>query len=276
MNKARLYSRLAFVLLSAISLNCMLITLLAGKVNLPVESELEFFMTFFKIGIMSEIIAVILGFVSGAFTHSRKNIESKTLCKLGIVGTHIWFIALICFVMVIFSPGLSNLSFWEAQPRPPHVRIKGDQRTMTIALETYYLDHNNYPAWSLDRTQNFNGGLKDRKGILSHQPTFRMANGSALCTLTTPIAYLTSIFCDTFCPIKGGSLCYWNNATATTTATGFILWSPGPDGVYDLSIDNIPKAYDPKTTVPSNLLIELTYDPSNGTQSRGDIWRAKQ
>lgn len=155
-------------------------------------------------------------------------------------------------------------------------RTKGDQRTLTIALETYYLDQRNYPAWSLDRSQKFAGEMKDRKGILERQPTFRLRNGSALNTLTTPVSYMSKYYLDPWSPIKGASFSYWTNATATTTATGYILWSPGPDGVYDLSIDNIAKAYDPKTSVPSNLLIQLTYDPSNGAGGRGDIWRVKQ
>lgn len=274
MIKARLYCRIAFVLLSAISLNCMLISLLAGRVSIPVESEVNFFTSLFEIGVICAMAALVLGFISGAFTGSKQDAQFLSMRKLARAGTLIWFCAFACFF--IASIGLSDLSFWEAQPRPPYARTKGDLRTMTIALETYYIDFRNYPAWSRDRAQNFNGGLKDRKGILSRQPTFHMANGGALCTLTTPIAYVSSYFRDIHSPIKGATFSYWNNGTETTSATGYIIWSAGPDGVYDLSIDNVAKAYDPRTTVPSNLLIQLLYDPSNGTESRGDIWRVKQ
>jgi hypothetical protein len=58
-----------------------------------------------------------------------------------------------------------------------------------------------------------------------------------------------------------------------------IHWSVGPDGDYALPrkggfVD--PEVYDPDKAAPSENLMNLTYDPTNGAESDGDIWRAKQ
>ena len=56
-------------------------------------------------------------------------------------------------------------------------------------------------------------------------------------------------------------------------AIGWIIWSPGPDGIYDID----PFAdYDPRLTELPLSLLNKTYDPTNGTRSRGDVYRLKQ
>jgi type II secretory pathway pseudopilin PulG len=56
---------------------------------------------------------------------------------------------------------------------------------------------------------------------------------------------------------------------------GWIVWSAGPDGDYDLNPSNIKRAYSSTESVPSSLLIRHTYDPINGTTSGGDIWKIR-
>lgn len=176
----------------------------------------------------------------------------------------------------------------KASPRSPVARVRGDQRTLTIGLETYYLDHNAYPAWTAASTRNLFSGIKGKPGILKRLPTFLQQGDSVGATLTTPIAYITSYFTDPFAPDDKMTFCYWTpDPDAAPLATrdgvtthgfgiGYILWSPGPDGAYDLTLDNIAKAYAPAETVPNSYLIDRTYDPSNGTESRGDVYRVKQ
>jgi len=55
---------------------------------------------------------------------------------------------------------------------------------------------------------------------------------------------------------------------------GWILISTGPDGDYDID----PEAdYDPGIPQPSAHLLAVagTYDPTNGTESDGDLWQVK-
>ena len=61
----------------------------------------------------------------------------------------------------------------------------------------------------------------------------------------------------------------------STTVSGYIIWTCGPDEHYDLTAENIARAYSPAMPEPSPLLIQQTYDPSNGALSGGDIYRAK-
>jgi prepilin-type N-terminal cleavage/methylation domain-containing protein len=61
--------------------------------------------------------------------------------------------------------------------------------------------------------------------------------------------------------------------------TGWIIWSLGPDtDEYKGPVpsDSVYTAYNPAVTQPSPRLLGLTYDPTNGTLSNGDVWRVKQ
>lgn len=167
-------------------------------------------------------------------------------------------------------------TFIDAPTRAVTTRVRGDLRTVTLALDTFSQTHKTYPAWSLDRTRNANAGLPDPNNELAEIPTFATLSETRL-TLTTPVAYLSSYFSDPFTNVKGAPFAYWTDATTATHATGYIVWSSGPDYVYDLTIDNIAQAYDSRSPhLPSAYLLERTYDPSNGASSEGDIWRIKQ
>ena len=174
---------------------------------------------------------------------------------------------MLCFLVTLFphDGGRSKVA-----------RVKGDERTISLSLETYYIDHNNYPAWSVRKEENAFGGIPDKKGKLARIPTFLSPQNSMPITLTTPVAYLSVYYADPFAPIKGATFAYWT--PDSKHGTGYILWSAGPDNIYELTIDNVAKAYDASTsaTIPSEMLIGLTYDPSNGTESGGDVWRVKE
>lgn len=58
--------------------------------------------------------------------------------------------------------------------------------------------------------------------------------------------------------------------------TGWILFSAGMDTVYQLNAEVIDREYSPTDTQPSPGLLALSYDPSNGSTSQGDIWYTSQ
>lgn len=90
-----------------------------------------------------------------------------------------------------------------------------------------------------------------------------------------PVAYITGLFADPF-SVKGAPFAYYC-VNDPNGASGWILWSPSPDGVYDMDIDAVKKYYDPKIPLPSAELLSLsTYDPTNGYYSSGDVYRVKQ
>lgn len=159
-------------------------------------------------------------------------------------------------------------NFLEAKVRSKVSRVRSDQRTFATALESYFVDNNAYPVWTTKESDYVTPkGLSD-KGVPSFATYKGPVPGSAM-TLTTPIAYITSLYPDPFAP-AGATFGYYS--VKKDDAAGWILISPGPDGKYDLDW----KLYDPAVPQPSQALIPFAYDPTNGTVSPGDVFRTKQ
>jgi type II secretory pathway pseudopilin PulG len=161
----------------------------------------------------------------------------------------------------------------ELQRRRRVRRVRMDLRSLATGIESYFIDNNEYPASSDRLTDNANGGAENGSA-LAGLPTFRADTGAeGPFSITTPVAYITAHFIDPFAPVKRASFCYWR---AEGDVPGWIMWSPGQDGDYDLTMANIAAVYNPGETTPSAGLIERTFDPTNGTNSDGDMWRVKE
>jgi type II secretory pathway pseudopilin PulG len=158
-------------------------------------------------------------------------------------------------------------NFLEAQIRAKASRARTDMRSLAKAIEWYHIDNDAYPAWATGELSENVARCVDP--LFQHVPSFRQArDGEALLTLTTPILYVGGCYpWDPFSPERGATYVYY--ATKPKDTDGWILVSPGPDRDYDISP---PKVFDPSTTQPSPALLRLTYDPTNGTMSNGDIW----
>jgi prepilin-type N-terminal cleavage/methylation domain-containing protein len=197
-----------------------------------------------------------------------------TLIELLIV------VAIIAILAAIAIP-----NFLEAQMRAKVSRAKADLNSLATAMESYAIDNNAYaygvlPGW--DPREQHNWGFMNED-------------------LTTPVSYMTSLQDDPFnvmyyagdndgnvmtggvVPAPAGSVLAryrtmqkkvwpgpnssatpeswvgWYNMTVggigASRDTPFIMCSPGPDRTQNV----IPPMY------------PLTYDPSNGTVSSGDI-----
>lgn len=202
-----------------------------------------------------------------------KHIRRCPRCKhvsisLDIILVTVLLIPIGLFAVVAFFPG-----FIEPVHRSPLTRAKSGLRSIGMAIESYAIDHpHTFPAWSVRREEKAFGGVRDRKGQLAGLTTFRLRHGSALETLTTPVAFMNSYEIDPLAPVKGTTFCYWSRNAEGSAKGGYIVWSSGPDRVYDLTVENIARAYDPAAHGTSPYLIERTYDPSNGIASRGDVY----
>jgi prepilin-type N-terminal cleavage/methylation domain-containing protein len=220
-----------------------------------------------------------------------KRLKGFTLIELLIV------VAIIAILAAIAVP-----NFLEAQVRSKVSRVRSDLRSLTVGIESYYVDNNIYPAQASSNSANGNFGANEfdtASERLKAMPTFRLksAHGSAggnMMTITTPIAYITSYFTDPFADSKGGTFAYSKNIGVFVG--GWVTWSYGPDGDekiespgeytdgggdIGLSLFNgepfIETAYyNINERVPSVTLINASYDPTNGTTSNGDVWRNKQ
>jgi len=110
----------------------------------------------------------------------KKENRAFTLIELLIV------VAIIAILSAIAVP-----NFLEAQVRSKVSRAKSDVRSIAIALESYYVEHNNYP---LMREPGFIGGPPAIQG--SELKWWYIPN-----VLSTPIGYLTTT--AMWCPFGG-------------------------------------------------------------------------
>jgi len=181
-------------------------------------------------------------------------------------------------------------------------------RSLSAAIESYYVDHNMYPAWAMGNrgpagTWSFNYWRVRESAKASepwvYLPTFVFcgeAVGRKLATLTTPTGYVSWYPSDIFAPAREATFVYWcvfpgqpdpsgkivGKDSLLRGGAGWILVSPGPDRRYDIPGDW--DVYDPSISQPSARLLAgtnkkgraFTYDPTNGAMSGGDLWRVKQ
>ena len=187
-----------------------------------------------------------------------------TLIELLIV------VAIIAILAAIAVP-----NFLEAQTRARVSRTDNDLRTIELAMESYRIDNNGYPA------SHVNSPLPGH-GTWS-------ANDTRL--LSTPIAYITEMPPDVFRIVAGlsqtayrlyalglrdnGSVAYY-----VYPYKGWMTWSHGPDQATEsggyrsyktgIAIEALPV---PKIYPATGGYNVMRYDPTNVTISRGDIHR---
>ncbi len=207
-----------------------------------------------------------------------------TLIELLIV------VAIIAILAAIAVP-----NFLEAQIRSKVARTSADMRTVATAMETFRVEHNHYPtSWSCQ-----NGTGSPFHGVYANlgDPLFTLEHiceGSPKATLTTPIAYLTTALTDPFrvSEVEGDRMISWGyGSDYPQSSTAWVLESVGPDmtggsgdrpsaggndtgafvQLYQYLGPQQTKEFFHVGRVTSNW--PGSYDPTNGTISRGDIVR---
>lgn len=170
-----------------------------------------------------------------------------TLIELLIV------VAIIGILAAIAVPNFLN-----AQIRAKVARAVSNMKTVSSAMEMYYLDHNTYTEWAWDSSSPVNNYVGFR-------------------WLTTPIAYISSDSAmenpfkarkDINTTLLDGrevdpffELGTWSpNLQRHYPRNTYLLESSGPDLGDDYNANNFPRR-------------GLVYQPSNGLHSRGDIFR---
>jgi len=200
-----------------------------------------------------------------------------TLIELLIV------VAIIAILAAIAVP-----NFLEAQTRAKVSRAKADMQAMGTAIETYRIDNNSYPY------QN------------PQSRVLRVAAIKALEVITTPIAYIATMSwndpfqgkgaysgpsMDTYAdydPLPADELqrkIYWYMARNNTAQgdswdrkndprpTWWILESHGPEGKGTATRTGLNSIKDPSNPAHQEKALKIIYDATNGTVSRGNIWR---
>lgn len=225
-----------------------------------------------------------------------------TLIELLIV------VAIIAILAAIAVP-----NFLEAQTRSKVARVKSDMRSIATGIESYRVDNNEYPEGTDNITKmpaeivQLLGPLAPGFYHLRTTSSNGLIAGIHFKTLTTPVAYISAMPVDPFAG-KGGINMPFAYRNAKSTKDGWVLTSVGPDndllaagGVGSTNVANpLSTANDSKT--PARLgdineravihfiegtstysnqdrerldawLKDLTYDPTNGSVSEGDIYR---
>ncbi len=175
-----------------------------------------------------------------------------TLIELLIV------VAIIAILAAIAIP-----NFLQAQTRAKISRVQSDMRSVATALESYYIDHNLYPYPVEEEEGHDHGHDHDHpewEGLLPH-------------SLTTPLAYMSSLPTDVFAPDRHQfhylTVQYQRNLGypnlmyevaehvlgRSFTEVQYTMFSHGPD------MDH-----------PEEVFESVQYDPTNGTISAGSIW----
>jgi len=183
-----------------------------------------------------------------------------TLIELLIV------VAIIAILAAIAVP-----NFLEAQVRSKVSRCKSDLRTLALAMEAYRTDNSQYPLdWD--------------SGMYGPPPGGGSWDGEwmTFASMTTPVAYLTSVPMDLFMQGKDVTVAsrkrlnyyqyncpdgkLWNGPGWPETGTRWFISTMGPD-----QLDQI--LWGALMTNPADVANRV-YDPTNGTRSLGDIGRS--
>lgn len=201
--------------------------------------------------------------------------KAFTLIELLIV------VAIIAILAAIAVP-----NFLEAQTRSKVARTQSDMRTMATAAESYHVDNNRYPLPVAVMNTTFD--------IVYPMPTpmhNAYAHNFLPQTVTTPIAYISTILTDVFAdpglePSPEQSFIYyqsWEYTKVLADRVGasfmppqvvradafgaWVMFANGPD-------------QDRKDMAPGKVgltnIINGVYDPTNGTVSNGDIIRTQR
>lgn len=215
-----------------------------------------------------------------------KNIHPPT--KKGF--TLIELLIVVAIIAILAAIAVPN--FLEAQTRSKVSRVKADMRTTAIAIESYWVDYligptdsgnGSYPiyrpyaggqVWTADPRANFTLGFE----------------------VTTPIAYLSSAsaFKDVFKAQRADivnnpglsgrdhyNFANWvmrekvQNVAFTTTKNNmglWVLWGAGPDRFTNTK--DFAATVDFQVT--ANIPYRISYDPTNGTVSIGDVFRSQK
>jgi prepilin-type N-terminal cleavage/methylation domain-containing protein len=169
--------------------------------------------------------------------------------------TLIELLIVVSIISILAAIALPN--FLEAQVRSKVARTRADMRTLATALEAYAVDEKKYPPSTL-------------------VPRFLR-----LIPLTTPISYITDLPSDPFAGSEPGPPGPWRSlgnynygAMPIDQESRWALASNGPDRSPDsMGIELYPGWAAEPFENPASGFDYIRYDPTNGTVSRGDIWR---
>ncbi|MFH0794034.1 MAG: prepilin-type N-terminal cleavage/methylation domain-containing protein [bacterium] len=215
----------------------------------------------------------------------RTEIERNALQILRLVWIHpalkahgftlIELLVVVAIISILASIAVPN--FLDAQVRAKVARVQADMRSLSVAVESYAVDHTSYPY----RQSPLIGGARQPVPPL----TTRIEQMSKM---TSPLSYITSLPTDIFDignrpPVN--LIDYYDPEQTRTFVAGanfqsinttpnnndYLLVSVGPDGFLGLT-GGSPLGY-PREGIFTRGSLYNVYDPTNGTIHPANIFR---
>ena len=230
----------------------------------------------------------------------RGHPQSRRIVKVSMRGfarafTLIELLIVVAIIAILAAIAVPN--FLEAQVRSKVARVRADQRTMATAIESYAVDNNTHPLrrdkWNDPEAPSRQAYPVFREKIFSPtQPDAR----TGLHTITTPIAYLSSLPRDIFNRPAAAlatpdnqlldAMEYWdveqvdawlavlNGKLERGRGKGYMLVSVGPDQYMGVAFPSGAPGNNPPELPSTLFTARIFYDPTNGSVSVGNIYRS--
>jgi prepilin-type N-terminal cleavage/methylation domain-containing protein len=200
----------------------------------------------------------------------------RSLAPARAAFTLIELLIVVAIIAILAAIAVPN--FLEAQVRSKVSRAQSDLRTLATALESYRVDNNEYVPGHINPLNPSN--------VVSPSYHLIFPRLERIQVLTTPISYISTLPRDPFLltvePPENQVFSYWDPEHAdahrpggafntpnlfqdvpseSTHYGGWVMASAGPDLIIETPAHQSPG------------FVEAVYDPTNGTTSRGLIWR---
>ena len=215
---------------------------------------------------------------------------------------------LIVVLIIAILAAIAVPNFLEFQVRAKISRSLSDMRNVSVAIEAYMIDEGSYPIASDGPgsgdapptyptgdfvTINTHLGTSGLNPVTeyAHRYTFALrTNSQNISMITTPISYISSIPYDPL--VKASQIVAYGYYRTPEHSGAYLIWGFGPNpiqndnGSFQYSqgaLTPIPRRVIKDAEISWDLYVStwngnldaraLTYDPTNGTISDGDLWR---
>jgi len=185
--------------------------------------------------------------------------KAFTLIELLIV------VAIIAILAAIAIP-----NFLQAQTRAKVSRAQSDIRTIAVGVESYHVDYNEYPWPKIKEEEHHHDHHGNHDDHHHHHEEW---DGYVPDSLTTPVAYLSSLPEDPFAPpayryhyLTQRYQASLGHPELMRETTSVILGRPLGEVQY------LMFSHGPDLDHPHHVEDAVQYDPTNGTVSEGSLW----
>ncbi len=210
----------------------------------------HFFQTLFFWSVGLSFVLVTCSAILIGLTEMGASKRQGRLLRLSAVEIIIlWFIGIVAILM-------TTAGFFQPQTRATVARARTELRNVELALELYHYDHGTLPH------------AENLGGMPVPASDDGVSSGYIPSALTTPVEYLPYFVIDPFYEDRP-------HRYASNLRTCWIIASNGPDEDEDMRLELYPSPQAASGSIELFLQIpgNVEYDPSNGTQSSGDIFR---